>query len=162
MTADTWSEKLREAVDNGCDPADGYAMATMLIDDLRSAERECDDIKREWNDWVQTQKEWIVERAKTLAENADLRAKLAEFEQHEKWTHDTLGAILGTDDALRVKAAQMKAKTEQAEKLLRRVLSCGLNESGGMRQEIQAGDLDSEINQFLADLRLEKGKEATP
>jgi len=45
--------------------------------------------------------------ASALAEIKQLRTKLAEFEQHERQTHETLGAILGTDTSLEAGAKRL-------------------------------------------------------
>jgi hypothetical protein len=53
-----------------------------------------------------------------LDATASLRQRLAEAEEHERQTHEQLGAILGTEDALHVLAARLKQRAERAEKAL--------------------------------------------
>lgn len=66
-----------------------------------------DDAGREWTH---------ASRYRVLEEeNAALRKRVEELEAHERQTHETLGAILGTDDALHVLAARLKERAEKAE-----------------------------------------------
>jgi hypothetical protein len=60
-----------------------------------------------------------------LAELQTLRERLAEAEEHERQTHEQLGAILGTGDALHVLAARLEQRAERLETALRVIAAGG-------------------------------------
>ena len=55
-----------------------------------------------------------LELAETRAEVARLKSELKEFAEHEEQTHIRLGAVLGIDDDLEVKAKELRANLESA------------------------------------------------
>jgi hypothetical protein len=59
-----------------------------------------------------------------------LLQQLAEAEEHERQTHEQLGAILGTGDALHVLAARLKQRAERLETALREAASLIAGELG--------------------------------